>query len=326
MPPASSTPMSLPKVAVLTPVYNGEAYLRETLESVQAQTYANLVHVVVNNACTDGTADILADFEDARVPVIVIHHKTLLPQMENWNSAFSGMPEDTAWFRLLCADDTMQPAAIERMVACGEQDPDIGFVGCKRDINGLVQDPLWPTDRDIFDGAEALRRFFENQGMIMGPHLLVRTAVLEAGTPFYDLVENAADTDAALRVLTHLKMGFVHEHLAFTRVHDATVTQLEASPLRKYLFDWYLFLARYGEAAFGAEGGRQMKQRYRRHYLRRLVRSRREDARGDDIWAFHKASMERIGEPFGPADYLHAALDRGMIKAGMRDDWFAYPW
>ncbi|MEL7454730.1 MAG: glycosyltransferase family A protein, partial [Pseudomonadota bacterium] len=94
MPPASSTPMSLPKVAVLTPVYNGEAYLRETLESVQAQTYANLVHVVVNNACTDGTADILADFEDARVPVIVIHHKTLLPQMENWNSAFSGMPEN----------------------------------------------------------------------------------------------------------------------------------------------------------------------------------------------------------------------------------------
>lgn len=320
------TDLSIPKVAVLTPVYNGEAFLRETMESVQAQTYTNLVHIVINNASTDGTADILADFVDARVPVVVVTHSTLLPQMENWNSAIVNIPEDADWFRMLCADDTIMPKAIERTVALGMSDPRIGFVGCKRDINGKVHDPLWPIDQCIFDGDEALRRFFENKGMIMGPHLLVRTAAIDPDWPFYDLVENAADTDAALRVLTEWKMGFVHEHLAFTRVHDATVTELEVSPYKLHLFDWYLFLHRYADKAFGTVQGEIMKQRYRRHYLRRLISARRTEAVGAKIWDMHTERLSRIGVPFGPGDFLSAALDRGMINAGLRDEWFPYPW
>jgi len=316
----------LPRVAVLTPVYNGEAYLRETLESVQAQTYPNLVHVVIDNASTDQTADILAEFEDKKVPLHIVRHGTLLPQMENWNSAITAIPDGTDWFRMLCADDTMHPDAIEKTVALGESDPKIGLVGCKRDINGAIHDPLWPKDQSVFDGKHALKRFFENEGMIMGPHVLVRTLAIPTDIPFYDLVENAADTDAALRVLTEWKMGFVHEHLAFTRVHDTTVTELEVSPLKLHLFDWYLFLHRYAEAAFGREDGKAMLARYRRHYLRRLINIRRNDPNGAAIWNVHKQRMDRLKRRFRSTDFVSATLDRGLIRAGMRDDWFAYPW
>jgi len=322
----SSLAADLSKVAVLTPVYNGDAFLRETLESVQAQTYPNLVHIVIDNASTDRTAGILADFADRKVPVITVRHTNLLPQMENWNSAIKAIPPDAAWFRMLCADDTIHPDAIEKTVALGERDPEIGFVGCKRDINGAIHDPLWPKDQPIFDGKTALRRFFENKGMIMGPHILVRTDAIEPNIPFYDLVENAADTDAALRVLTKWKMGFVHEHLAFTRVHDTTVTELEVSPLKLHLFDWYLFLYRYAETAFGRTDGKAMMTRYRRHYVRRLVNLRRRDPDGQKIWDTHADRLARLGSTIGPGDLVSATLDKGMIRAGLREDWYAYPW
>ena len=322
----SSPATGLPKVAVLTPVYNGETYLRETLESVQAQTYPNLVHIVINNASTDGTADILADFAHRKVPVVVVRHTDLLPQMENWNSAIDAIPADTTWFRMLCADDTIHADAIAKTVALGESDPEIGLVGCKRDINGAIHDPLWPKDQSVFDGKIALKRFFENMGMIMGPHILVRTAAIDKHIPFYDLVENAADTDAALRVLTNWKMGFVHEHLAFTRVHDTTVTELEVSPMKLHLFDWYLFLHRYAEAAFGRSAGKAMLARYRRHYVRRLINLRRTEPLGDKIWDTHAERLSRLKAPIRPADFVSATVDKGMIRVGLRDDWYAYPW
>lgn len=319
-------PQDYPKVAVLTPVYNGDAYLRETLESVQAQTYTNLVHIVIDNASTDQTANILADFVDQRVPVQVVRHPELIPQMENWNSAIDAIPAGTEWFRMLCADDTMKPTAIEKTVILGQSDPKIGIVGCKRDINGAIHDPLWPKDQSVFDGPAALKRFFQNEGMIMGPHVLVRTRAIPVGLPFYDLVENAADTDAALRVLTEWKMGFVHEHLAFTRVHDTTVTELEVSPLKLHLFDWYLFLHRYAEIALGQEDGKAMIARYRRHYLRRLINLRRNDRDGEKIWETHMQRLGRLNTRFRSGDYVSATLDKAMIRVGIREDWFAYPW
>ena len=49
-----------PKVMVLTPVYNGAAYLRECIESVLAQDYQNWEYLIVDNCSTDGCPEIAA--------------------------------------------------------------------------------------------------------------------------------------------------------------------------------------------------------------------------------------------------------------------------
>lgn len=64
--------MNEPRVSWLIPVYNGEAFLGEALDSVLAQDFADFEVVVVNDGSTDGTADILAGYaaRDPRVRVI----------------------------------------------------------------------------------------------------------------------------------------------------------------------------------------------------------------------------------------------------------------
>lgn len=54
-------------VSVIIPVYNGERYLAEAIESVLAQTYHTLETIVVDDGSTDGSADVAKGFTDPRV-------------------------------------------------------------------------------------------------------------------------------------------------------------------------------------------------------------------------------------------------------------------
>jgi glycosyltransferase involved in cell wall biosynthesis len=54
--------MTTPKVSVIIPAYNEEAYIGKTLEAIYQQTYANFEVLVVNNASTDRTAEVVTAF------------------------------------------------------------------------------------------------------------------------------------------------------------------------------------------------------------------------------------------------------------------------
>lgn len=51
------------RVSVITPIYNAEKYLRETLQSVLEQTYTDIEIVLVDDCSTDKSADIIHDFQ-----------------------------------------------------------------------------------------------------------------------------------------------------------------------------------------------------------------------------------------------------------------------
>mgnify|MGYP004003572545 FL=1 len=59
-------------VSVITPMYNAEKYILETIQSVQSQTYENWEMIIVDNCSTDRSRDIINDFEkkDARIKLI----------------------------------------------------------------------------------------------------------------------------------------------------------------------------------------------------------------------------------------------------------------
>ncbi len=61
--------MATPRISVIIPAYNAEAYLAEAIESVLRQGHPDLEVLVVNDGSTDRTADILAGFGD-RITVV----------------------------------------------------------------------------------------------------------------------------------------------------------------------------------------------------------------------------------------------------------------
>ena len=52
----------LPKISVVTPCFNSVHTIRETIESVRAQGYSNLEHIVIDGGSTDGTVELLRSY------------------------------------------------------------------------------------------------------------------------------------------------------------------------------------------------------------------------------------------------------------------------
>lgn len=316
---------TLPLVAVVTPVYNGARFLADVMESVQAQTYANVVHILLDNASTDSTPQIIESFRGRRIPLVVRRNETLLPAHENWNAALQLIPEDAAYFRILCADDSLFPEATERMVALAESDPEIAVVSTAILRNGKEEDFRWPKDRSVFAGKEALQRCFTMQGGIEARQSIMRREALASATPFFDIATgHFFDLDALLRVFQHRKFGYLHEPLCLVREHEANQSAVATQPLRHRYRDWLVLMRRYGPFALG-EDYEALERRYRRYYFRRMLRWRlQRDYRR--VFDFHMQQLNSLGSRPTLFDFGDAALDYVFEKLGFRAPWYGYPY
>ena len=96
------------------PVYNGEKFIRQTLESVAKQTVKPDRLIVLDNCSTDGTEKIVKSFSAIRCEWI--RNPTNLGLFGNCNRALEFAPE-TKYFHLLCADDLIEPAFYQRLTS-----------------------------------------------------------------------------------------------------------------------------------------------------------------------------------------------------------------
>jgi glycosyltransferase involved in cell wall biosynthesis len=305
MPTASRAPL----VAIVTPVYNGGAFLAEAMASVQALDYPNLVHVVLDNASTDETPDIIHSFRSAKVPVLASRNPSLVPLIQNWNRAVRMAPAEARYFHILCADDTFRSDAIAIRVDIAERDPRIGWVGCRNRAEGRLCGEGIPEDRQVFSGRELMRSYLrrEHSGL-SGMFGLFRSSKLDPDTDFYDpRLAVANDTDANLRVALGGKVGFVHEELVLWRAHPGQVTS-QSQRNRYILFDWFELLDRYGPQVLGHREYLECRQAYRRHYLRQLLLARFKH-HDRAVFDWHMKALRARDDDARAADFADALVD-----------------
>jgi len=113
---------------VCVPVYNGEAFLAETVRSVLDQTYRDFELVVLDNASTDATGRIARSFGDPRVRVE--RNPTTIPQPDNWREVVRRCRAPL--IKLVCADDLLHPRCLEYQVGPMEADPGLAVVAARR--------------------------------------------------------------------------------------------------------------------------------------------------------------------------------------------------
>ena len=293
------------------------------MEAVQAQTYRNLVHIVHDNASTDATPEILARYGKARVPVEVVRTAKTSPIAQNWNAAVARVPAGAKYFRVLCADDLIEPEFVTSTVAVAERNPSVVVVGCGlRHREAHAINAQWDAGREVFPGQEAARRFFLGTGLIVAHQTLIGRSVLDWRTPFFDEDLVANDTDACLRLLRHGDWGFVHNVLATTRDHPDTQSQAIVKA-GMHQCEYLVLLERHAEFAFGKVEGRRWVQKYRRYYLRQLLRSRIKGA--SDIYGRHVTLIRRSGLRSMGWQFLDAIADWPLARLGLRPVWTGYP-
>jgi glycosyltransferase involved in cell wall biosynthesis len=282
---------------------------------VQALTYPNLIHVILDNASTDATPEIIKAYSNGHVPLLTARNAKTIPKEANFNAAVQMIPREAAYFRLLCADDLMAPESISKKVELAERDPEIGIVGCLCRVTGLKGQEL-PQHIEIFDGRDIVRRFLMLEHSVLHrTEFLIRC--LHNDQPFYDeTFDGASDTDANIRVALSGKFGFIHEELATFRWHElGHFWQFSQANLN--LAEWLIILDRYGPAVLTIDNYRRARAAFRRHYLRRLLMIRYRD-RDEATFDKHMAIYRKNNELPGLFDYIDALAEWAYLALTRR--------
>lgn len=116
---------NLPLVSIIVPVYNGERYLRESLDSILAQTYSRVEILVMDDASTDSTPEIIASYGDRVKCYRQAQNKR---QYQNVNEALAMVNGE--YVAIYHADDIYEPTIVEREVDFFEHYPEVGAVFC----------------------------------------------------------------------------------------------------------------------------------------------------------------------------------------------------
>jgi glycosyltransferase involved in cell wall biosynthesis len=129
--PAKSAPLNgRPLLSVCIPAYQAERTLAETLHCVLAEDFADMEVLVLNNASSDRTAEILASFSDPRLRLAINPEVLSLP--DNWNNLVS-LSRGTL-VKVVCADDLIRPGALRSQVELLVDRPDLAVVASRRDL------------------------------------------------------------------------------------------------------------------------------------------------------------------------------------------------
>lgn len=214
-------------VSVLLPVYNGRANLRGAIESVLAQDYDNYEFIIVDNASTDGTADIVADYK-AEKRLRVIRNGETIPRLDNFVKVFAAAAPESRWLKFIGDDDRLLPSCLGEMVRAGEEHggPEkVGLVSSHYyDGEELITGVL-PPEKEIFNGAQMLRMLLLEPAVraaVFSPASLLvsHRAYSEIGPFRRELLH--ADSELFYRILNRYDLAFVHQPLTVTGYHGAS--------------------------------------------------------------------------------------------------------
>ena len=286
------------RVTVLTPVYNGEAFIGPCIESVLAQTYEGWEYVLVDNASTDRTGEILRAYA-ARDRRIRVHtNDRTVPIIANHNIAVRQLGPTARWCKLVSADDALLPECLAQMVSLGEAYPSVGLVsayqlqGATVGLGGLS----YPSP--VIPGRWVGRQSLLGSLWVFGgptAHML-RADLVRARDPFYDESNLHADAAACYEIMTTCDLGFVHQVLTSSSVHRGSATFTTARRLNTYLLGHLTVLKTYGPVYLTRrEYDLVLKERLDTYYTF-LVRTILAPG-GREIWRYHRDGLRRLGVP-----------------------------
>lgn len=297
-----------PLVTVITPVYNGAAYIGECIESVLRQTYGNWQYVICDNKSTDNTAQILRAYADKDDRIVVQNTDELLFVIDNWNYAISFMSGDAEYCKFLHADDWLYPECLAEMVAVATDNPTVGMVSAYRLEENKPSFRGIPWGQTVTPGAQVCRDTLLHKLFVFGSptNVLYRADLVRESKPFFDPSFLHADREVCLRLLEKSDLGFVFKILSFTRRHNESETS-RSQRFNTRSSENLLMFKEYGPKYFSPEEFQaQMKVHLDQHY--RCLAQAVLERRGKAFWEYQCSILNRLGSPLSYASLLRALL------------------
>lgn len=237
------------KASVIIPTYDRANLLRRAIQSVLDQTYQDFELVVVDDACTDNTEEIVKRFNDHRVRYI--HHAV--------NKGLSGARNtgiknsNGEYITFLDDDDEWLPEYLAKVISCVEaKDTSIGLVYCS-----FYR--IDPDTKQVLSIRKRQKKQRKKGGSIGFPsRWIVRREIFDKVGMFDEEMNVLEDVEMSFRVLKHYEAMYVSEPLVKLYSTECSLSSDIRSHRRdveilldkhseimnsEELADWYILLA-----------------------------------------------------------------------------------
>lgn len=214
-----------PKISVVLPVFNGERYLKEAIESILTQTYDQFEFIIINDGSTDNTKKILLSYTEKDHRIVLIHqdNKGLVESLNRGVSIAKGK-----YIARMDADDISAPERFELQIAFLEANPDYVAIGSDVVLIDEKARKL-TTQHQLQDHESILSAALVGHCPICHPSALIRTdAILKSG-PYNKEFYPAEDLDLWLRLSEIGLLGNLNSSLLFYRMHGGSISGVTAN-------------------------------------------------------------------------------------------------
>lgn len=175
-----------PKVTIVMPVYNGEKYLREAIESILNQSFRNFEFLIIDDGSKDKSIDVIKSYKDSRI--ILLCNKRNLGLVTTLNK---GIRQASGLYiaRMDC-DDISHEERLMRQVQYMDNNPHVGMCGTFMVTMGGRESQIWKYPIDVAV-AKCMLLFNTVAGH---PTVMMRRSVLETNNLLYsDQYRHAED-------------------------------------------------------------------------------------------------------------------------------------
>jgi glycosyltransferase involved in cell wall biosynthesis len=210
-----------PKISIIVPAYNREAYILEAIDSVLRQTYLNWELLIIDDCSTDNTVVLIKQVKDERIQL----HQTSsrIGVTATRNAGLKNCSGELIAF--IDSDDLWAPLKLEKQVAALNQYPDAGFCLTGGYNFRKLNEPV----EYFYKQKEGLRYddlfipFFKSEVSATTPSFMFRKQYLDT-VGFFNEEKSFADVDFMLRIAAITKGIILYEPLFYRRLHDSNIS------------------------------------------------------------------------------------------------------
>jgi glycosyltransferase involved in cell wall biosynthesis len=216
------------KVSVVMPCYNHVKYIASAIESVLGQTHKNIELVLIDNCSTDGTREIIQQFEKKDGRIIAIYHEKNLGFITSMNHGLDASSGD--YIALTSSDDVWLPEKTEIQLRAFEDNPEVDVIHSDASIIDSAGKKTGKTMKKIYrlDPAIASGNIFKTltrNNICCTSTVIFRKKCLKTCDKFDIDLHYAPDWWFLIELSRKHKFLYIDRILADYRVHATNLTR-----------------------------------------------------------------------------------------------------
>jgi len=239
-------------VTIGIPVYNGEKFIAQTLESIINQTYKNLEIIVSDNGSSDTTVEIIKEFANRDSRISLNQNKENLGYSGNLNKIIE--LANSKYIAIYHSDDIYEPTIVEEQVRFLDENKELAgcfTLGKMIDENGKeIKNRFNLKYRKskknvILDLDYFLDRMCTKGNILICPTSMIRKSTYTRIGGYNEKIKYIEDLDMWIRILQFEKLGIIMKNLINYRIHSKQGSSYYSNIKREELAVDLLYMEKY---------------------------------------------------------------------------------